>query len=92
MRISDINELNMDFTLSYFMQITSRDDRIRFRSENYENISDIILYLEQIHAIWRPDIIPHCVLCQGYRHLDAGLSIQHLCHFGCGRNRYKIFL
>ena len=59
MRISDISELNMDFTLSYFIQITSRDDRIRFRSENYENISDIILYLEQIHAIWRPDIIPN---------------------------------
>ena len=57
MRISDINELNMDFTLSYFLQMTWRDDRLRFRPEHFGNISRIILHPNQIHTIWRPDIM-----------------------------------
>ena len=54
---SDINELNMDFTLSYFMQTTWKDDCLRFRPEHYENISSMNVHLEQMHTIWRPDIL-----------------------------------
>ena len=54
---SDISELNMDFTLSYFMHTIWRDDRLRFRPEDYDNVSFVNLYPEQIHTIWRPDIL-----------------------------------
>ena len=53
---SDISELNMDFTLFYFMMLMWRDDRLHFRPENYENISYINLHPVQMHKIWRPDI------------------------------------
>ena len=53
----DISELNMDFTLSYFMHMTWNDDRLRFRPEDFGNISHLILYPELIHTIWRPDIM-----------------------------------
>ena len=54
---SDISEINMDFTLSYFMQITWRDDRLSFRPEHFRNIPHILLYPDQIHTIWLPDIM-----------------------------------
>ena len=53
---SDVSELNMDFTLSYFMRITWRDDRLRFRPEHYDNLSYLILHPEQMEKMWRPDI------------------------------------
>ena len=53
---SDVSELNMDFTVSYFMRIAWRDDRLRFTPEHYGNVSYIILHPEEMHKIWRPDI------------------------------------
>ena len=53
---SDVSELNMDFTLSYFMRMAWRDDRLCFRPEHYGNVSYIILHPEEMDKIWKPDI------------------------------------
>ena len=53
---ADINELAVDFTLSYFMMLAWTDNRLYFRPEYYENISFLNLHPEQMGMIWRPDI------------------------------------
>ena len=53
---SDVSELNMDFTVSYFMRIAWKDDRLCFRPEDYGNVSYINLHPEEMNKIWRPDI------------------------------------
>ena len=52
----DFNDLNMDFTLSYNMRMTWKDDRLRFKPENYADITLVVLHSELMHKIWRPDI------------------------------------
>ena len=52
---SDISELNMDFTLSYYMRITWIDSRLRFEPSDFGNISEVTLHPEQMESIWRPD-------------------------------------
>ena len=52
----DISELNMDFTLSYYMRMTWVDSRLSFEPSHFGNISEVILHPEQMEkSIWRPD-------------------------------------
>ena len=53
---SDISELNMDFTLSYYMRLTWMDSRLSFNPVNYVNITEVILHPEKVDQIWRPDL------------------------------------
>ena len=52
----DISEVNMDFTLSYYIKMTWTDDRLSLKPEKYGNISYVILHPEEMQKIWKPDI------------------------------------
>ena len=80
LEFSDINELSMDFTLSYFIMVAWTDERLQFRPEYYDNISVLNVHPEQMGEIWRPDIF--------YRN-ERGESISK--SFSLSNSASKIF-
>ena len=53
---SDISELNMDFTLSYYLRMTWHDTRMGYEPESYGGITEFTLHPEELEQIWRPDV------------------------------------
>lgn len=50
-----INEINMEFTISFYLRMEWNDSRLQFLNEHYGNLGMITLQPAQMNKLWKPD-------------------------------------